>query len=250
MEYLVKVNSANKEYKDMHKGKWNVLTEKEMLARYPSGGFKVIGDLIDKKEKGYDVIVLGEQKHTIKEYVGQLNHREYVYGYIELDVEDGFVRVIKKKKSYIFLLCILLLLICSIFFAGIWLGQKEEEPYLDDTAIAYHIEGFENTDPSQILLPGIDEIYVQENETEVEYVLFNPTGNMCNIVYTIKLEETGEVLYTSKQVKPGYAITKFTLNRTFEKGEYDIAVQMTTYSSEDYETRYNSGVMDAKLIVE
>ena len=100
------------------------------------------------------------------------------------------------------------------------------------------------------MLPGIEEIRVAENETKVEYALFNPKGNMCNIQYIIKLTDSGETIYSSKQVSPGYAITEFDLNRTFEKGEYPITVEMRTYDIGDGETKYNSGVMDAKLIVE
>lgn len=250
MEYLVKVNEADKEYIDIHENKWKLLTEEEMLKRYPNGGFKIVGDLINKKEQYDDYIVLGNQRHGIKGYSGQIGKREYIFGYIELAVDDCYVRVIKKKKSPLLGLMLLLMLVLSIFFAGIWLGQRDTEPYLDETAIAYNVEGFENKDPNQILLPGIEEIHVQENETAVEYALFNPKGNICNLQYIIKLTDSGEVLYTSKQVKPGYAVTKFDLTRTFNKGEYPITVEMISFDTNDGETRFNSGVMDVKLVVE
>lgn len=250
MEYHVKVNDADNEYTDTHKNKWKLLTEKEMLERYPTGGFKIVGDLVNKKGQYDDYIILGDQRQGIKEYSGQIGKREYICGYIELEVEDCYVRVIKKKKSPLLGLLLLLMLVLSIFFAGIWLGQRDTEPYLDDTAIAYNVEGFENKDPNQILLPGIEEIHVQDNETNVEYALFNPKGNICNLQYIIKLTDSGEVIYTSKQVKPGYAVTKFDLTRTFAKGEYPITVEMISFDTKDGETRFNSGVMDAKLIVE
>ena len=160
------------------------------------------------------------------------------------------MRVIRKKRSPVIGLLALLAFLAAIFSAGLWLGQKDEQPYLDETAIAYNIGGFENKDPEQLLLPGREEIHVAENETKVKYALFNPKGNMCNIQYVIKLSDSGETICSSKQVRPGYAITEFELNRAFEKGEYPIIVEMRTYDTGDGETKYNSGVMAAKLIVE
>ena len=250
MKHLAKGNPADKEYRDINKCWWNLITEKGMLERYPSGGFKIIGDLIHRHNKGDEYIAQDGQTHAIQEYSGQTGKGRYVCGYIELEEKDCFVRVLRRKRSPLLGLLALLAFLAAIFFAGLWLGQKEEKPYLDETAIAYNIEGFENKDPEQLMLPGIEEIRVAENETKVEYALFNPKGNMCNIQYIIKLTDSGETIYSSNQVSPGYAITEFDLNRTFEKGEYPITVEMRTYDIGDGETKYNSGVMDAKLIVE
>ena len=48
MKHLAKGNPADKEYIDINRCRWNLITGKGMLERYPSGGFKIIGDLIHR----------------------------------------------------------------------------------------------------------------------------------------------------------------------------------------------------------
>lgn len=194
-----------------------------------------------------------EEGHSYKvhSYKGTLNRKERVIGYIPLTEKDGFIRIVEKKKLNIILLLLLLTLLGTLFFGGLWLGSRQKEaPVLDEAAVAYNIEGMKNPDPEKILLPGIGEIHVKAKETHVEYTLMNVEGNECNLQYEILLDESEEVLYSSGQIKPGYAVLEFELKRPLEKGRYPITVQANSFDRRDPPISFNGGSVKATLVVE
>ena len=71
-------------------------------------------------------------------------------------------------------------------------------------------------------------------QREQPYVFSNPENNPCFFVIEMELADTGEILYTSNLLPPGYSISKFTLNRPLEAGTYNVILHYkpTTFDQE------------------
>ena len=61
----------------------------------------------------------------------------------------------------------------------------------------------------------------------------NAEGNPCYFTFQLVLKDSGEVLYESKQVPPGEAITTATLSKALDAGEYAAELRITTASIVD-----------------
>lgn len=85
-------------------------------------------------------------------------------------------------------------------------------------------------------------------------LLLNVEGNAYNLQYTIMLKETGEEIYQSKVIRPGYGVREFNMNRSFEAGEYPIVIRVNSSAMEESDNAedaaYNAGQLEAVLIVE
>lgn len=104
--------------------------------------------------------------------------------------------------------------------AGDWDGTIPEAPKGDP-------------DADSIQLPGYPKIYIPAGQTDVDVAFSNPEGNPCYFTFQLVLKDSGEVLYESKQVPPGEAITKATLSQALSAGEYDAVLKITTASIVD-----------------
>ena len=60
--------------------------------------------------------------------------------------------------------------------------------------------------------------------------LLNPEGNPCYFHFKIVLKDTNEVLFESKYVEPGQAITNVNLSKGLPVGEYPATIQISTIS--------------------
>ncbi len=242
-------------YKDAHGNRWPYLPVKELHKRYPNGGYRIVADL--KNSKGAPNLKLshGTQTLAVHSYRRKLGFCEKTVGYIQVtDPENGgdaFVRIVKPSYEKLLLLLLLLLVATGIILIVVFRPNSTEEvPGLDKAAFAYNIEGMENTDPSQIALPGITEIKAKAGQTSVQYALINPKGNPCYLTYIITLDETGEVLYESGMVEPGKAVRDLTLSRALAAGDYPITVEARSNDINDYTVELNSGSIKATLKVE
>ncbi|MDO4272500.1 MAG: hypothetical protein Q4D16_02425 [Eubacteriales bacterium] len=104
--------------------------------------------------------------------------------------------------------------------AGDWDGKIPEAPKGDP-------------DNKNITLPGYPKIYIPAGQTDVDVAFSNPEGNPCYFTFQLVLKDSGEVLYESKQVPPGEAITKASLSRPLEAGEYPATLKIVTASIVD-----------------
>ena len=145
-----------------------------------------------------------------------------------------------------------LLLLLAVITGGLWrYFTLSSMPDLEDSAIAYQMpNGLKNEDPNQIMIPGISGFTMEEGDTRIAHVLYNPEGNPCYFKYRVMLRDTQEVLYESGLVKPGTAIMEFDLNRTLELGSYDVTVLVETTSVEDPEAEMNRGAVNTTITVE
>lgn len=176
-----------------------------------------------------------------------------------MEKQTGGVTI--SKRALIIILIIILLLICGGVIVGVnwssWFGDgssasQSYSPDLDPNAGEW--SGSQVSDSSDgetegIKIPGYPSITLPAGEETVSVALLNPEGNPCYFTFTLVLKDTNEVLYTSKQVPPGQAITSITMSRALEAGEYDAVIQITTASLEDG-SAMNGANVETTLIVE
>lgn len=176
-----------------------------------------------------------------------------IRGYVECIDENGnrgAIRIIERSRVKMMLMMIVLLAVLG----GIIFGIRESLKPADDTPIRIASGEMTNPNPENIRLPGIERIYADAGDTHVTQQLLNVEGNAYNLQYTIELEETGEVLYKSKVIEPGYGVREFELNRVLEKGQYTILITVNSSALEESDgstdAAYNAGQLEAMLIVE
>ena len=86
------------------------------------------------------------------------------------------------------------------------------------------------TKGKSIKVNGIPTMNLKAGQREQNYVFSNPEENPCYFKIEIALRDTGEVLYTSDLLPPGYSISKFSLNRALDAGTYNVVVHFYCFS--------------------
>lgn len=254
---LIKENTKEQSsFQDKKDRQWSYLTIKE-YRQLPDEARRICADMRRQDSGAADLILeSGEDRIGLYEYRPRKRWSEKTIGYIPVRAEGRedkpcCVRVIGRSLLKTILMPILLLcLLAGIILGMLWYIRDDDVPGLDESQIAYHVEGMVNTDPDQIMLPGISGISIQAGETHVEHVLFNPEGNPCYFKFHLVMDDTGEELYTSGLIEPGNAVMEFDLTRPLEAGEYPVTVQVETHPLDDPEGEMNQGAVRTTLSVE
>lgn len=181
--------------------------------------------------------------------------------------ENGIV--IQKKHIIIAVVVFLLVLVGSIIVAFNWNNwfNKDDRSASDSTSVnsdssaakagieldpnagEYNGEIPEDKGGEEvgIKIPGYPSIAILADTKDVTMSLLNPEGNPCYFHFTIVLNDTDEVLYESKYVAPGQAITDVTLSKLLPAGEYPATIQISTIAL-DGETPLNGANVETVLI--
>ena len=153
--------------------------------------------------------------------------------------------VIQKRYVVIAAVIALLLIACGIVIGlnwQSWFGAQDDPPTsqtatpdIDPDAQDWTGQQPENAggESSGIKIPGYPSITLPADTETVSVALLNPEGNPCYFTFEIALNDTGEVLYTSKLVPPGQAIYEITLSRPLTAGEYNAVIRISTTSLAD-----------------
>ena len=86
---------------------------------------------------------------------------------------------------------------------------------------------------SGIKIPGYGELTIGKDAGGFQMSLVNPEGNPCYFRYTLEIPEMSAVLYDSDLIEPGKAITEFAVQNLPEKGDYDLYINISTYSLDE-----------------
>lgn len=86
---------------------------------------------------------------------------------------------------------------------------------------------------SGIKIPGYGELTIGKDAGGFQMSLVNPEGNPCYFKYTLEIPEMSAVLYASDLIEPGKAITEFAVENLPEKGDYDLYINISTYSLDE-----------------
>ncbi len=230
--------------------------KKEMDDRYPAGGFTVSGQIGCGRDELGAVTSGGIEERVYA--VSKMPHTKIV-GYICVG-ENEYLAVLKDQLALILLLILLLALLLAglgfLIHHAVTTGAEPEPPsqsagVLDPDAELgpgqISVPDKVETAGKQIKVNGIAEMNLVAGQREQNFVFSNPEENPCYFEIEIVLRDTGEVLYTSKLLPPGYSISKFTLNRALDAGEYNVIVHFKTYSFDKEQRPLNN--MDIKTII-
>lgn len=99
-----------------------------------------------------------------------------------------------------------------------------------------------------IKIPGYEVVRFPKGTREVELPLVNPEENNCYFAFALILDSTGEQLYESGLVEPGKAVSKITLTRALDEGEYRITIRVKPYDIQSM-AALNGANVQAKLYV-
>lgn len=239
---------TNKQWKDSKGQAWGYTTK------------KVSNYVADVSKKGHvnsnDLLFLEERQVVVEPCKKKLGLFEKVAGYIPCTNENNELVYIRIVVAAPVRVLVMLLCLCCLLGGGLCYFKNTLKPS-DDTPIKIKTGQLTNPNPNNIRLPGIEKIYMEANQKHVNQPLLNVEGNAYNLKYTIVLAQTGEVLYTSKVIKPGYGVKQFDMNRTFKKGQYPITITVSSSAQQDRKKKdkdkklaYNAGKLNAVLVVQ
>lgn len=130
--------------------------------------------------------------------------------------------------------------------SGRLFGDPDIEPNIKDYQDIYANAG--DVAAGNFSAPGYSEVSFPAGKETVQMVLPNPVGNPCYLRFSLVLTDTGEVLYSSKLIPPGKAVTQIKLNRPLERGTYNMEIQIGALSL-DKNTELNGVNMKTVLTV-
>lgn len=256
MVYIEKLDleSEYKQYTDKQKNVWHYISAKE-YRKLPADQKRICADMKKQDSKSADRLLKGSDAAIgLYEYKPNGYWNKKVVGYIPVTAEEDesflcCVRVLDNSYLKMVLYPLFLLLLILTFIVGVILyNQKQDVPGLDQTAVAYHIDGMSNSDPGKIMMPVISRMQLYKGETHIQNLFINPEGNECYFKFQIVLDDTNEIIYESGLIPPGKAIIDFDLNRTLDVGEHNVTVKILATDLQDENKSLNGG--DMKTIID
>lgn len=158
----------------------------------------------------------------------------------------------KKRKLLVGLLILLLCAVIAVLAYLLWKNSAEDLETVNGGGVTIEPIGGEiRDDLPGVVIPGWGAMTLPAGETEAETPLYNPEGNegYYDLSFTLTLDETGEELFATGKVAPGYQCSKVTLNRALEAGEYEATLLVQPYLQSDPDTQLNRANVSLKLIV-
>lgn len=218
--------------------------------RYPKeqGGYRVIGAIGEGVSK-----VKGKWTYEEKDYdfyeVSYAKLRYKIKGYVEIDA-DTYLAIVGKDYAKLIQLFLGIIIVICLGVGGWYLSQKEPGPDIDPGSSKFEpkTELNENSDPTKIALPGYGDLQMYAGAKEAYVALWNPDTNPCYFKFQITMDDSQEVIYESKLIPPGNAVTAVKFNQSFDQGVYPITIRIYTYSLDDHTKSLNGGEIKSRLV--
>lgn len=231
--------------------------KKEMDTLYPAGGFSVCGQVGEGRN------ILGEcvsGEATEKVYRTSKMPHAVIKGYIRVG-ENDFIAVV---SDVLFLWIILILLLLALLAAAgffihhaVTASGPAEPPTTNAPGVVdpnaqlgegeISVPDKIDTKQREIKINGIPLMKLKAGTVEQNFIFSNPESNPCYFQIEIILEDTGEVIYTSNLLPPGYSISKFNLKRPLDAGEYKATVKFNCLSFDKEQRKLNGGVVKTTI---
>ena len=165
----------------------------------------------------------------------------------------------EKKKSKLMLVIIFLLLLLIGIGAGIYYQMTKEEDLSrlqrDELALGGMLPGKTDQEIEELLSNKVAEGMVNVEMAAgpvFEYggkkgrvAIENIETNRYSFTVSITLDDTGEVVYESGLIDPGYYIEYVELSKTLQSGNYPATAHFTTYSLDETEDKI--GELNVKI---
>lgn len=158
----------------------------------------------------------------------------------------------KQKKNKKLQILIVLLLIALIGLgAGIYFQMTKVDELSrlarDELALGGMLPGKSDQEITDLLNAKVEEGMVdigiaatpvfEQNGKKGRLGIENIAANHYSFQVELKLDETGEVIYQSGLIDPGYYIEYVELDRTLQAGDYPATAVISTYSLDETEDR-------------
>lgn len=176
-----------------------------------------------------------------------------ITGRVGLDFGSSYRSMI---ISAILSVCLLVVIGGLVYYINDLNYQSETTiatPDIDPNARDYTVEENESAvvEPGKMSISGYSKATIPANQTNVPLLLRNPEINTGKVYfsYDLVLDSTGEVLYSSKMVPAGQAITNITIKRPLPPGVYATTVVWRSYLINENLKEGNSVNMKLELTV-
>ena len=157
----------------------------------------------------------------------------------------------EKKKSKLLWIIIFLLLLLIGIGAGIYYQMTKDSNLgrltRDELALGGMLPGKTDQEISDILNAKVAEGMVdigiaagpifENGGKKGRIAIENIAANRYSFQVDVILDDTGEVIYQSGVVDPGYYIEYIKLNKTLQAGDYQATAHFTTYSLDETEDK-------------
>ena len=158
----------------------------------------------------------------------------------------------KKKNTLLAIIAVLLIIIAVLLVKQ--MKSQEEEPVGQGVVIEASgdvAKGYIGTTLPEISIPGRTVIELAAGVTETEIALHNTEDNTdyYDLSFTLLIKETGETVFSTGLIPPGYQCSRVTLTEALEKGEYDAILLVQPYLKDENHTPVNNAELSILLIV-
>ncbi len=240
------------------------ITFDELLKKHPNSEYTVIGEVLcnyDITKKQIKNVDIDDTCSVRVNPVGTYSKGYYKnIGYIPCKNEEYIALYAKNTKKFLLPLILFLALILSIIFGVFYINklQSEQEKnqqanlQIDSSIVDYRgdLKRPADMEKTQILIPGITSLVVEQGTKNVITPIFNPNDNPCFFQFNLIDKTTGETVYSSKLIPPGKGLKTFEINKLYPVGEHGIIVQVNTHDLEEPTMKYNGSEIEAVIIVE
>ena len=158
----------------------------------------------------------------------------------------------KRKNTLLAVIAVLLIVITVLLVKQ--MNPREEKPVGQGIVIEASgdvAKGYVGTTLPEISIPGRTVLELPVGVTEAEVSLHNPEDNAdyYDLSFTLIIKETGETVFTTGLIPPGYQCSRVTLTEALEKGEYDAILRVQPYLKDEAHTPVNNAELSILLIV-
>lgn len=179
----------------------------------------------------------------------------------EIDVtaekQDNNTKSIKTKVVAVVILLLLLSTIATIYRNSMFSKDQGELEYTPKPGVQGQVS--EQTleemqkQVDEAVRAGMQnivvntEISLHDSKSPANVMIQNTITNKNNIQVKITEADSGELIYNSKIIKPGYKIEEAKLDNELEQGKYDVLI--TTYSLDGNNKGYKISSVKGKITV-
>ena len=159
------------------------------------------------------------------------------------------------KKKSLSVVVITLLIVIIVLLVALLMSPNEDgagKGVVFEPNNSSQTQGYVGTNLPGIAIPGWGAIKLPSGAKEADVSLHNPESNQgfYDLSFTLKLADSGEVIFSTGPIEPGYKCTHVTLTRELEPGEYDAIMFVQPYLQNEDQTPTNNAELEILLIVE
>jgi len=164
----------------------------------------------------------------------------------------------KKAEKKLLILIIVVLIAVVAVMSVLLIRQQSATPdaggviYDPNQSVSGGKQEIDSASPPGVTIPGWTEIRLPAKSKEAKVALHNPKENAkyYDLTFTLKLADTGEVIFATGLIPPGYQCDKVMLTRKLEKGAYEAVLLVQPHQRNENQTATNNAELEMTLIVE